>query len=341
MSEKQGAIQGHHRVAAFLLSLDRDVAANILKSLKEDVVVAVSQAMLDLDPRLSEESSVNELYREVALHVNGPKSIRACDDNDLRAILSATFGGTKGGEVLQQIIDRRRKERPFHAVEVYPPGTLFRAIRHESTAVAALVLAHLDPAVSAKIIRLYEEEKALEIVKRMAVLSPPGSAMLQTIADNLEVALEAFAEEAEEPDPSDRLKSIAELLNYTSSELEKNVIQSIGEDDAEMAAELREYMFTWEDIGSIDKRSMQKILGTVDTKMLSVALKACSAEVEANVLGNLSERVREMVAEERELAGAMAMSDVEAAREDIMKNIRAMIESGEFSPSRAGEDLVT
>ena len=340
MTEKKVVAKGHERVAAFLLSLDRAVAANILKSLKPDVVVAVSQAMLELDPRIGEESAVNDLYRELALHLNGPHHVKACDDDELRQILAGTFGDKKGGEVLQQINERRRKDRPFLQVEKFPPGTIFRALHHESVPVVSLVLAQLPPGLSAKIIRLFEEEAALAIVKRMAVLSPPNVAMLQAIALNLEEALQIAVTEPEEPDPSVRLRSIAELLNHTTPELEKSVIEAIAEDDADMASELREYMFTWEDVSTIDKRAMQKILGTVDTKTLSIALKACSPEVANNVLGNLSQRVREMVSEERELAGAVPMSEVQCARDDIMKNIRAMIEAGEFAPSRAGEDLV-
>ncbi len=341
MSEKKVVATGHERVAAFLLSLDREVAANILKSLKPDVVLQVSQAMLELDPRVGEESVVNDLYRELAIHVNGPKHVQACDDGELQKILAATFGDKQGNAVLEQINERRRKDRPFLKVEDYPSGTLFRVLRNESTPACALVLAHLPAGTAAKTIRLFEEEQALEIVKRMATLSPPNLSVLQAIAANLEESLLAVAEEPEEPDPSDRLRSIAELLNFTPPELEKSVIAAIGEDDADMAAELREFMFTWEDIGTIDKRAMQKILGTVDTKTLSVALKAASPEVENAVLSNLSQRVREMVAEERELAGAVPLSTVEQARADIMKNIRAMIESGEFSPSRAGEELVS
>jgi flagellar motor switch protein FliG len=63
--------------------------------------------------------------------------------------------------------------------------------------------------------------------------------------------------------------------------------------------------------------------------------------VEQNILSNLSSRVRDMVKEERELAGAMSMADVKAARDEVLKNIRALIESGEFRPSRGGETLVT
>ena len=118
------------------------------------------------------------------------------------------------------------------------------------------------------------------------------------------------------------------------------MIEALAQSDERTANELREQLFTWEDIGTLNRRAMTKILGTVDTKTLSIGLKGCSQAVEKNILSNLSSRVREMVTEERELAGPMSIADVKLARDEILKNIRALIESGEFRPNRGGEDLV-
>ncbi len=340
MSDPSG-ISGHQRVAALLLSLDANKRSAILKTLRPDVIEKVARAMVDLDERLVQAGAVDSLYRELALSVNGPKSIQPCDTDELGEMLTTSFGKQKGERVLQDILSRRLEDHPFLAVEGFSATVIGRVLERESSAVAALVLANLDPSVSAKVLQGFEPEDSLEIIRRMATLKPPARSVTRTIAEDLTRRLEAAGSDTPESDPSARLKSIAELLNFSDPQLEKGVIDAIASEDEEMAQELREYMFTWQDIATIDKRSMQKILGTVDTKTLSVALKACSSEVEENVLGNLSSRVREMVSEERELTGPVPMSEVESAREEIMRNIRAMIEAGEFRPSRAGEDLVS
>ena len=77
-----------------------------------------------------------------------------------------------------------------------------------------------------------------------------------------------------------------------------------------------------------------------ETKTLSLALKAASEAVESNVMSNLSQRVRDMVREEREMIGAVPMSEVQTGRDEVMRSVRALIESGEFRPSRGGEELV-
>jgi flagellar motor switch protein FliG len=142
-------------------------------------------------------------------------------------------------------------------------------------------------------------------------------------------------------DPARRLQSVAQILNNSAPEMEKKVIEALAQSDEKVANELREKLFTWEDIATLNRRAMTKILGTVDTKTLSVALKGCSKAVEQNILSNLSSRVREMVLEERELAGAMPLADVKLARDEVLKSIRALIESGEFRPNRGGEELVS
>ncbi len=332
-----GSVQGTQRVAAFLLSLEPAVASAILKKMSPEVVARVAQAMIDLDPRLSGEGVVEELFREVARALHGRRSVNPCDADHLKKLLGDAFG-KQADELLRSIQERRLADRPFLELERHPPEDVARVLREESAAVAALVLAHMDPSRAASVLRSFEQEAALEVVRRMVTLEAPNPALLRTIAADLARRMESAPRVA--VDPAARLQSVAELLNHSAPEIEKKVIESLAQSDERMADELRECLFTWEDIGQLGRRAMTKILGTVDTKTLSVALKGCTPAVEKNILGNLSSRVREMVADERELAGALPMSDVKLARDEILKSIRALIESGEFRPKRGGDELV-
>jgi flagellar motor switch protein FliG len=142
------------------------------------------------------------------------------------------------------------------------------------------------------------------------------------------------------PDPGDSLKTIADLLNFSQGEVEKSVLTGLEDFNEEMADQIREYMFTWDDLASIEKRAMQKILASVDTKTLAIALKGSPPDVDANIMANLSSRVKDIVADERELAGPTALSEVQSSRSEIMVAVRALMEAGEFSPAKAGEEMV-
>jgi flagellar motor switch protein FliG len=335
-----GSIQGYQRVAAFLLSLEPAMASAVLKGMAPDVVTRVAQAMIDLDPRLSESGVVDELVRDLARGLNKKRAVRACDADQLRKLLAEAFG-KQADELLRQIQEKRLASRPFLELERRTPDEIARALAEESEAVAALVLTHLDPAHTARVLERVPEARALEIVRRMVQLEPPSPQLVRSVASDLAQRIAAAPLPAATADLSARLQSVAKVLNSSPPEMEKKVIETLAQSDEKVANELRERLFTWEDIGTLNRRAMAKILGTVDTKTLSIALKGCSQTVEQNVLSNLSSRVREMVLEERELAGPMPIADVKQAREEVLKNVRALIESGEFRPSRGGDALVS
>lgn len=334
------SIDGAERVAAFLLTLERSAAAQILQHLAEDVVAEVVEAMEEIDPTIATDEVVEQIYTEVAaMRYEG--NIRPTTTKELEQLLQAGLGAARAKSVLELIERRRRMERPFVVIEQLPPRTLARAMAEESPAAIAVVLAHVDPQLSAFVLGGFEVEKALDIVRRMATLTPPSYEILSLLAQDLHARMLRYAEEPESRSSSQRLQSIAELLNSSSAEMGAGVLDGLADTDANMVGEIRNYMFTWDDIADVDRRSMQQILGSVDTRTLAIALKACRPEVETNITNNLSSRVKDMVAEERELSGAMPMSEVLAAREEIMRGVRAMIESGDFKPAKGGDELVS
>jgi len=335
------ATSGPVRIAAFLLSLEREDALELLRHLDADLVAEVATAMTELGESFSDKDSVDHLYADLARSLNTRRTVSSQSDSQLQALLAEAFDEERAKQMLGEIRSRQLHTRPFRDIERFPTRALAKALQAESPLTSAIVLSHVDPGVSADIISELDPEVALETVTRMATLVSPDAQVLRSMARNLARRLEVLAEEPPAPDPSVRLKTVAEMLNFSSTELERSVMEGIEADDEGMAEEIREYMFTWTDLADVDKRSMQKILGAIDTRTLAVALKACAADVEANVTENLSTRVKAMVVEERDLVGAVPMSEVLQSRAMILKAVHGLIDSGEFEPARSGEELVT
>jgi len=277
----------------------------------------------------------------MVIAINAKTGVLAAKPKELHEMLTASFGPDDAQQVIDSIHERRMHERPFMHVEAFPAELVSTVLVDEPASAAALVLTHVDPGLAAGVISIFEEEYALEVVNRMATVVPPGIDTLHTIAGQLVEKLNSGRGPVATIDSSERLKSIAEMLHFTTLETERALMEGIEGEDDEMAGEIREFMFTWVNLAEIDKRSMQKILASVDTRTLAIAMKACPADVEDNLTGNLSTRVKEMVIEERELAGAVPMPEVLAARGEVLKGVYALIDSGEFQPVRGGEDLVT
>lgn len=333
-------MSGAQRAAAFLMSLDKEAAANVLKNIDERVIVELVEAMGRLEPEMTDGESIKSLEKELIKSLRKPRTARVRSDGELRAMLEQTLGKQQAGELYDKIQQRLLHERPFLVIENQPAEFISTALEQESDGVVALVLAHLDPSLSAEILGLMDADKALAVVRRMANLIPPNFDTLVAIAQDIDMRVRDIASGPTAPNPQARLRTIAELLNFSQPPVEKSVLEGIAKDDAQMASEIREFMFTWDNLADLDKRAMQKVLASVDTKTLAVSLKGSNARVEQNIMNNLSSRVREMIRDERETAGPMSMSDVAVARNEVMKAVRTLMESGEFRPTRAGEELV-
>jgi len=137
-------------------------------------------------------------------------------------------------------------------------------------------------------------------------------------------------------------KTMAEILNLIESSAEKNILQSIEADDADLAGEIKNMMFVFDDLVLLDDRSIQRLLKEVETKDLSIALKAASEEVRSKIYSNVSERVAVMIKEEMEFMGPMRLSDVESAQQRIVEAVRHLEEEGQVVISGRGgkEDVI-
>lgn len=341
MSEAPRPVDGYQKVAAFLLSLDSAVSAKVMRTLDPKVISGVASAMTELSPDLCTATAVDQLYLDLARTMYQREGVRPQDDHELADMLSQSYGEDEADRVLREIRDRRRREQPFAFLDQFQPEVVARVLAEESPSIVSLILAHSSPTVSAAVLGVFEEEQTLEIVKRMTSIQPPSIDTMLDIADDLSLRMREAERLPPPPDPAETLRTIADLLTHSKGSVETTVMEGLAEYDEEVAGQVREYMFTWNDLGTIDKRAMQKILSTVDTRTLSIALKASPPDVESNVMDNLSSRVKDMVADERELAGAMSMSEVQESRDEILTAVRALMDSGEFSPARAGEEMVT
>ncbi|MEM8709418.1 MAG: FliG C-terminal domain-containing protein [Planctomycetota bacterium] len=339
--EPEMEASGAQRAAAFLLSLDKDTSASVMRGLDPKVVSKIAEAMTDLDPSLCSAEAVDGLYRALARTFHQKTGVRPQDSYELFALLESSYGPEEAERVIQDIQARRRREQPFAFIELTPPSLAARVLKEESPAVVALVLSHVAPATSADVLGSFDEDATLEIVKRMTTVTPPGIETMLTIADDLQDRLREASLVPAPRAQEDSLRTVADMLNFSEAEIEHAVLTRLEEDDGEVAGQVRDLMFTWDDLANIEKRAMQKILASVDTKTLSIALKGSPEPVFNNVMDNLSSRVRDMVIDEKELLGPMPFSDVLQSRAEIMGAVRALMDSGEFSPARASDEMVS
>ena len=334
---------GARAVAALLLSLDESTAAGLLKALDARLLPRVAAAMAQLESESSKSATVEPDWRRLALAFDGAQRVnpRARDEDELGRFLEHGLGAERGAAVLSEMRELRRLEKPFEAFERVPAARIVKALAGESTAARAVVLRYLSPRSAAGVLSALDPEESLRVVQRLSSAGAPRREIVDKVAGNLQSELARLASQPEPAQPSERMRSIAEILKSADKDVGRKVLTELELKDKPVAEAIRGMMFTWEDLGTLDRRAMQKVLSTVDTGKLAMALKGGPAAVEANVLANLSARVRQMVAEERELLGPRPKAEVDAARAEMMKSVHALVESGELSASTSSEGMVS
>ena len=225
------------------------------------------------------------------------------------------------------------------ALQVLDPDYLTELIKDEHPQTVAMIVVHLKPELASGVLSRLPDEIKTDVAFRIANLSRIRTTMIEEIDRAFQDVLEI--EETSGIDKTDGIGRLAKILNQTDEISGEMILNEIEENDPELADQIRQRMFLFEDLPSVDDKGLQKLLRRVDMLELATALKAASDEVKQKVFRNMSERAGEMLAEEIEAIGAVMMKDVREAQQNIANIIREMEISGELVISgRRGEEFI-
>jgi len=217
---------------------------------------------------------------------------------------------------------------------------IFDLIKEEHPQTIAIILIHLNTSVASSVLSKLPDEIKVDVAMRVASLDKVISGMVEEINDVFKELLKN--KKTVVADVSGGVDRLAEILNQTDEISTELILNEIEEADVELAAEIKQKMFVFEDLVLVDDRGFQKLLRKVETAELAIALKAASEEVKEKVFRNMSERASEMLREEMEDMGPVRMKEVLDAQQNITNIIQEMETRGEIIISgRRGEEIIT
>jgi flagellar motor switch protein FliG len=239
-------------------------------------------------------------------------------------LLTKSLGEDKAVEFLRRI-DRLMKVKGFNVLKNVDPNQLLTFIQKEHPQTIAFVLAQLNPAQASSILIDLPPELQAEVVLRFSSMERVSPETIQSV----ESVLESRIDFSQSTSRLGGVKAIAEILNLVGQSAERAILSKINERAPEIATEIKNLMFVFEDIVILDDRSIQRVLKEVDNKELALALKHVSAETKKKIFANLSERAANVIKEEMEYMGPVRLRDVEEAQQRIVDIIRRLEESGQ------------
>jgi flagellar motor switch protein FliG len=232
----------------------------------------------------------------------------------------------------------RERGNPLAPLEQLPPHEVADVLLDENEQLCAIVLSGMRATAAARVFESFPPERRAAVMGRIARSSPPRRELVEEIASSLLARLAPVQ-------PSRRgdargVSAAAQIMNYVSQETETALTQALQQEEETLFQQIDEQRVTMDDLIGIEKKAMQKILASIDTRVLTIALKGAAKEVESAILDNVSKRSRETILEERDLLGAIPLAEVQQARMQLLNQVRALMKSGEVKIQRAGGDDV-
>lgn len=333
---QQGGLSGVDKAAILLMSLGEEMAAEILRHLgPRDVQrVGVAMAALESVPRERVRNTATEFIDQM----QELTSIGVNSDDYIKNMLTGALGEDKANSMIERILIGGNA-KGLESLKWMDARGVFELIRLEHPQIIAIVLSYLEYDQSAQILAEFPENMRTDILLRIATLDGVQPSALQELNEILESQLKGGS--GARSSALGGVKCAAEILNFADRAVEGRILEEITNVDAELAENIQDLMFTFENLVDIDDRGIQTLLRDISTDNLTVALKGTDDAVRQKVFANMSERAADMLKDDLETKGPVRLSDVEAAQKEIIAVARRLADEGQISlGSGGGEEMV-
>ncbi len=327
------ALTGRQKAAVFLITIGTTRAADILKFLSEREIEAISAEMASLW-RVKAETA-DAVVQELAERFEAQDEFAMGGPEFAREVLEHLLGPTRAEEILGQIT-AQAELRPFDFLRRTPPEQIATFLADEAPQTIALVVASLHTTLGAKVLGCLAPDVQANVAMRIATMEDTNPGVVEDVERGLRLKLSNVL--TQEFSQAGGVDSLAELLNRAGRSTERTVLEAIAETDGELADEIRQKLFTFDDIVVLSDRDIQLLLREVDQKDLGLALRGVNDEVKDTIFRNMSSRGAEMLQEDLETGKPQRRSVVEEAQSRIVGAIRRLEDAGAITIGRGGED---
>jgi flagellar motor switch protein FliG len=315
------------------MSLGEEEAAEVFKHLSPKEVQRLGEAIARM--RAVSREKVDQVIEKFT-HEAASQSLLVSDtDNYVRAVLRRALGDDKASLLIDRIL-QGGDVSGIESLKWMDPISVAELLRNEHPQILAAILVHLDFEQSAGVLKNFTERTRNEVMLRIATLEGIQPAALKDLNEVLYKVL-AGGDKIRKSSLGG-VKAAAEIINLMGTSLEAGVIDSIRENDADLAQKIMDKMFTFEDLLKLDNKAVQMVLKEVSSDTLVIALKGASSELKEKILSNMSSRAAESLREDLETRGPVRLSEVEAQQKDILKLVRRLSDEGQIMLSGGGDD---
>jgi len=329
-------LNGPDRAAIFLMTLGESTAAEVMKHLGPRDVQSIGAAMSDLD-NVSKEM-VEVTMTDFIDRMQKQTPIGIGSDQYIRTVLTDALGEEKAKSMIDRIM-LGGGSKGLESLKWMDPRSVVEMIRYEHPQIIAIVLSYLDSDSAAQVLNNLPEEGRADLLMRIAAMDSVQPAAMKELNDILELQIRGGNQ-----GPASNLggiKCAAEILNFVESGVEAEITEQITESDPDLAEQIQDLMFVFENLDAVDDRGIQALLREVSTEDLVLALKGTDETIQDKIFKNMSSRAADMLRDDLEAKGPVKLSEVEVAQKGILAVAKRLADEGTISlGGPGGEEMV-
>ncbi|QIB26198.1 flagellar motor switch protein FliG [Caloranaerobacter azorensis] len=335
MSSRLQQLTGREKAAILLITLGPQKSAEIFKHLNDEEIEELTLEIANIRMVSPEEKEkVLEDFYQLCL---AQEYISEGGINYAKDVLERALGSQKAIDIINRLT-ASLQVRPFEFIRKADPNQLLNYIQNEHPQTIALILSYLKPSQAGQILSSLPQDKQAEVAKRIAIMDRTSPDIIKEIERVLENKFSNLV--TQDYTSVGGIETIVSILNTVDRGTEKHIMEELETQDAELSEEIRRRMFVFEDIVTLDSRSIQRIIREIDNNQWAIALKSASEEVKQVIFANMSKRLAEMIKEDMEFMGPVRLKDIEEAQQNIVNVIRKLEEEGEIVTPRGGDEIV-
>ena len=316
------------KVAAFLLIIEQTASANVLRCFDDDQEIVAIAKEISLIGHLSEEDQetlLDEMYDVLQIQ----KGIASGSLDVAESMLITAYGEDGASNILDKMTNAIQRV-PFEFLRIIDAEQIANTIQNEHAQVISLVLSYLKIEKAAQVLQNLPEDIRSDVAIRLAKMDRTNPEILSIVERVLERRFAGVMAQSDTGSSVGGIEALAEILNRVDRNTEKRILEDLEVVDQNLATDIRNLMFVFEDIVKLDDTSIQRLLREVDTKDLGLALKGASEEIREIFFRNMSEKAGKLLKDDIEMMGPVLMRDVSETQTKIVGVVRSLEQAGEI-----------
>jgi flagellar motor switch protein FliG len=325
--------QGLEKAAILLMSLGEEDAAEVFKHLAPKEVQRLGETIAHMKTVTRDRvDEVMDSFEKVA----ATESMLVSDSNEyVRSVLRKALGDDKASLLIDRIL-QGSDVTGIESLKWMDPGSVAELLRNEHPQIVAAILVHLEFDQAADVLKLFNERQRNEVMVRIATLDGIQPMALRDLNEVMSKVLAGG--ERSRKSSLGGAKTAAEIINMMGSALETSLLDYVRETDHDLAQQIMDNMFTFDDVDKIDDKGIQALMKEVQTESLVIALKGATPALREKIFRNMSTRAADSLREDLDSRGPVRLSEVEAEQKEMLKIIRRLVDEGQIVLSGGGDE---